>query len=201
MKLLVAALVLTSSLFIHAQTQTNRIVSIDAFDLSYTGGLVFKRDNTKSGSDRRTSEFRFNLNYAQDIHRAQGLMVKGQAFYNRAKTKWGGDSLEANLGIAGGLLYNFDHRDVKNSFLASALIGAERSEVEFKGMSNKKGVNLFLITEFGKRWDLGRYSVVNISYAPTVSFEYKRYGGQIRKNYFKSGTELKINFLKFDILF
>lgn len=199
MKFLIAAVMLTSSLFVHANT--NKIVSIDAFDLSYTGGLVFKTDNTRSGSNRRGTEFRFNLNYAQDINNAQGLMVKAMAFYNREKTKWGEVSLESNLGVAGGLLYNLDHRDVKNSFFAAALVGAERSELEFKGASNKKGVNLFLITEAGKRWDLGRYSVVNISYAPTVSFEYKRYGGKIRSTYFKSGTELKFNFLKFDILF
>lgn len=199
MKLLVAAVVLTSSLFV--QASTNKIVSVDAFDLSYTGGLVFKTDNTKKGSDRRGTEFRFNLNYAQDINHAQGLMVKAQAFYNREKTKWGGVNLESNLGIAGGLLYNIDHRDVKNSFFVGALLGAERSEIELKGAGNKKGVNLFLTTEAGKRWDLGRYSVVNISYAPTVAFEYKRYGGKIRSSYFKSGTELKLNFLKFDILF
>lgn len=200
MKSLLTALVLMLSFGAQA-ADTNRIVSIDAFDLSYTGGLVFKRDNAKSGSDRKTTDFRFNLNYAQDINNAQGLMVKALAYYNREKTKWGGDSLESNLGVAGGLLYNLDHRDVKNSFFAAALVGAEKSEVEFKGVDNKKGVNIFLITEAGKRWDLGRYSVVNISYAPTVSFEYKRYGGKIRKHYFKSGNELKFNFLKFDILF
>lgn len=199
MKFLVAAVMLISTLFV--QADTHRIVSIDAFDLSYTGGLVFKTDNTKSGSDRRATQFRFNLNYAQDINNTQGLMIKALAFYNREKTKWGGESLESDLGVAGGLLYNLDHRNVKNSLFIAALGGVERARIEHKGLGAKKGVNFFLITEAGKRWDLGRYSVVNISYAPTVSFEYKRYGGKIRDHYFKSGTELKFNFLKFDILF
>jgi len=199
MKFLAAVLVLMSSLFV--QANTHRIVSVDAFDLSYTGGLVFKTDNTKKGSDRRETQFRFNLNYAQDINNTQGLMVKALAYYNREKTKWGGESFESNLGLGGGLLYNFNHRDVKNSLFAAVLAGAEKASFKARGIGNKKGINLFLITEAGKRWDLGRYSVVNISYAPTVSFEYKRYGGKIRDNYFTSGTELKLNFLKFDILF
>ena len=199
MKFLAAVLVLMSSLFV--QANTHRIVSVDAFDLSYTGGLVFKTDNTKKGSDRRETQFRFNLNYAQDINNTQGLMVKALAYYNREKTKWGGESFESNLGLGGGLLYNLNHRDVKNSLFAAVLAGAEKASFKARGIGNKKGINLFLITEAGKRWDLGRYSVVNLSYAPTVSFEYKRYGGKIRDNYFTSGTELKLNFLKFDILF
>jgi len=55
--------------------------------------------------------------------------------------------------------------------------------------------------EGGKRWDMGQYSVANISYAPTVSLQLKRYGGNIRNEYFTSGTDFRINFLKFDILF
>lgn len=199
MKLIIAALVLISSVV--ATAETNRIVSIDAFDLSYTGGFLLKSDNAKHGTNRTETQFKFNLNYAQDLNNVDGLMVKGMAFFNREKSKWGTETLESNLGAAAGLLYNFDHTDVKNSFFAGGLAGLERSRMEGRGSGRKTGVNLFLIAEAGKRWDLGRYSVVNISYAPTVSFEFTRYGGAIRKKYFTSGTELKLNFLKFDILF
>jgi hypothetical protein len=199
MKSIIAALVLISSFV--ATAETNKIVSIDAFDLSYTGGLMIKSDNAKKGTNRTATEFKFNLNYAQDLNNVDGLMIKGMAFFNREKSKWGTETLESNLGAAAGLLYNFDPTDVKNSFFAAGLAGLEKSKMEGRGCSRKSGVNLFLINEAGKRWDLGRYSVVNISYAPTVSFEYTRYGGAIRKNYFTSGTELKFNFLKFDVLF
>jgi hypothetical protein len=60
---------------------------------------------------------------------------------------------------------------------------------------------MYLYFEGGKRWDLGTYSVANISYSPSVDFKYTRYGGDIREEFFTSGTDFRINFLKFDILF
>lgn len=200
MKSIMAALVLMSSFMVQA-ANTNRIVSVDAFDLSYTGGLVFKNDNAKHGTNRSATQFKFNLNYAQDLTNQDGLMIKGLAYFNREKSKWGVETLDSNLGAMIGLLYNLDYTDVRNSAFASALVGLESNKMEGRGGSRKSGINFLLTAEAGKRWDLGRYSVVNISYAPTVALEYTRYGGQIRKNYFTSGTELKFNFLKFDILF
>lgn len=198
MKLALAFIVLVTSLMASAQT---RIVSVDAFDMSYTGGLLIKSDNAKKGSDRDETTFKLNLNYAQSIPEYVGLMWKAQAFFNREDVDWGGDTLNSRFGAAGGLLYNFQPEDVKNSFLASASVGLERQTIELDGTDDESGFNLFFIFEGGKRWDMGQYAKLNLSYAPTVSFQWKRYGGDIRDEFLKSGTELKLNFLKFDILF
>ena len=85
--------------------------------------------------------------------------------------------------------------------MAGAVAGIERGTFQQAGGSKEAGFNLFLNLEAGKRWDLGSYSAANISYAPTVSLNLKRYGGDIRDTYFKSGRDLRFNFLKFDILF
>lgn len=197
MKLVLALVLLVSSMIASAQT---RIVSVDAFDLSYTGGLMFKKDNAKRGDDREETTFRLNLNYAQNLEQYVGLMWKAQAWFNREDVEWGGDSLDSRFGGAAGLLYNFQPDDIKNSFLAGANVGLERQTIEI-GNEDESGFNLLFIFEGGKRFDMGQYAKADISYAPTVSFQWKRYGGDIRDEFFKTGTELKFNFLKFDILF
>ena len=199
MKFLVVILALVASVQAFSQT---RIVSIDAYDLAYSGGLSFRNDDAKKGSDRETTNFRLNLNYAQNIEQAVGLMWKVSAHFNRNHVDYGAyDSKESNVGATGGILYNFQHADIKNSWLIGAGVLVEHATYEIGAGDDESGLNLGLNFEGGKRFDLGSYSVANISYAPTVSFGFKRYGGDIRKEYFKSGNDLRLNFLKFDVLF
>lgn len=194
--LILASLILTSS----AMAQS-RIVSVDAFDLSYVGGLAFRHDEGKR-SDRHETEFRLKLNYAQNWEQYVGVMWKAQVSFDRLNREFGSsDVFESSYGLAGGFLYNFDAEDIKNSYLAQVMIGAERSTLEYTGVKEKSGFNFFLSAEAGKRWDLGQYSVANISYAPTIGVTFKRYGGGIRDDYFQRGNEVRFNFLKFDILF
>lgn len=197
MKFLLALVLLVSSVIASAQS---RIVTIDAFDLSYTGGLLIKSDSGK-GPDRDETTFRLNLNYAQNLQQYVGLMWKAKAFINREDVEYGGDSLNSTWGAAGGLLYNLQAENIKESFFLGALIGVERMTIEANDEDDQSGFNIFTDLEFGKRFDLGQYSVANISYAPTFGLTFKRYGGDIRDDYFRSGNEIKINFLKFDILF
>ncbi len=190
--------VLMSSVAI-AQT---RIVTVDAFDLSYTGGLSFSKDKKASGSnDRDTSNFRFNANYAQNWDQYVGVMWKGEVHFNREDVDYkNNDSLQSSFGVAGGFIYNFDAEDIKNSYLASAMLGMERMTIKY-GSDDNSGFNFSLKLEGGKRFDLGQYSIANISYAPTIALTLKRYGGDIRDEFFKSHRELAFHFLKFDILF
>jgi hypothetical protein len=197
MKLLLAAVLSMFSILSFAQT---RIISIDAFDMAYSGGLSFKHDEGKN-DDRDTTTFKFNLNYAQNLEQYVGLMGKVQAYWNRVDEDFGGDSLTSEFGVGGGILYNFQAEDIKNSFMAGVMLGIERATYELQGQDDEAGFNLFMNFEGGKRWDLGSYSVANISYAPTVALNLKRYGGDIRDTYFKNSRELRFNFLKFDILF
>jgi hypothetical protein len=198
MKLLIALVVALASLSAAAQS---KIVSIDAMDLSYSGALVFKHDEGKD-DDRDTTTFKINLNYAQNLEQYVGLMWKGQAYWNRVDTDFGSsDTLESSFGAAAGLLYNFQHEDIKNSLFAGVNVGIERATYEFPGGDDEAGFNLFTSLEVGKRWDLGSYSVANIAYAPTAALLLKRYGGDIRDEYFENSREIRFNFLKFDILF
>lgn len=198
MKILIAILVLTTSVIASAQS---RIVSIDAFDLTYTGGLLIKTESG-DGPDRDETTFRLNLNYAQNWEQYVGLMWKARVFINREDIDFGNnDSLETRWGGAVGLLYNFQPQNIKESFFAGALVGIERATIEIGADDDESGFNFFTDLEAGKRFDLGQYSAANISYAPTFAITLKRYGGDIRDTYFRSSNEIKINFLKFDILF
>lgn len=197
MKFLLALIVLLSSFVATAQS---RIVSIDAFDLSYTGGLLIKTDKGHSPKREETT-FRLNLNYAQNWEKYVGLMFKGKVFFNREDIDWGGDSLSSTWGAAGGFLYNFQADNIKESFYAGVLLGLERQTVEANSRNDESGFNIFTDLEAGKRFDLGQYSIASIAYSPSLAITLKRYGGGIRDEYFKSGNEIKINFLKFDILF
>ncbi len=198
MKILMALALFAFSLTSIAQT---RLVSIDAFDLAYSGGLSFNHREGK-GPNRSASEFRLNLNFAQNIEQYAGLMWKAQVNFNRENVDWGKqDTFESSYGVGGGILYNFQHDDIKNSYLAGAMVGIERATYEYGDEDDQSGFNFWINFEAGKRFDLGKYSAANISFAPTVSLNVKRYGGDIRDDYFRSGTDLRFNFLKFDILF
>lgn len=195
-------LVLLMSLLVAGSSfAQSKLVSVDAFDLSYVGGLAFRHDDGKR-SNRHETDFRLKLNYAQNWEEYVGLMWKAQINFDRLNRNFGSsDVFESTFGLSGGFLYNFAADDIKNSFYTGLLVGAERATYEYPGVKEKSGYNLFFTAEGGKRWDLGRFSVANISYAPSVSFTFKRYGGGIRDDYFKRGNELRFNFLKFDILF
>lgn len=198
MKFLMALVLVVSSGLAAAQS---RIVSIDAFDLSYTGALLIKSDNGK-GSDRDETTFKLNLNFAQSLDQYAGLMWKAKAYINREDVDFGSnDYKETRWGGAGGLLYNFSADQVKNSIYAGALVGIERATYEIGNDDDESGFNIYTDLEAGKRWDMGSYSVANISYSPSVVLTLKRYGGDIRDRYYKSGNEIRFNFLKFDILF
>lgn len=198
MKLLLALIISVLSMTAVAQT---KIVSVDAFDMAYTGGLSFKHNEGKD-DDNDTTTFRFNLNYAQAMPEYVGLMWKAQVYWNREEVDFeNADSLKSEFGIGGGFLYNFQAEDIKNSFMASALVGLERATYELGNSDDESGFNMLLTLEGGKRFDLGSYSVANLSYAPTVSVQLKRYGGDIRDTYYKNSRDIRFNFLKFDILF
>lgn len=199
MKALIALIVMVASTVSIAAP--SRIVSVDAFDLAYSSGLSFRHDSGKN-EDRDTSTFRLNLNYAQNWEQYQGLMWKAQLNFNRVDEDFGkADTFQSAYGVAGGLIYNFNADDIKNSVMVGALAGIERMTVEYAGGDDESGFNLWMGFDAGKRFDLGTYSMANISYAPTVSVMFKRYGGDIRDHYFKSGNEIRFNFLKFDVLF
>ena len=198
MKFLALVFVMLASLNSFAQS---RIVSIDAFDVSYTGGLLFKNDSAKKNrSDREETTLRLNLNYAQTIPQYVGLMWKGEFHWNRTDIDQNSDSLESTFGVAGGFLYNFQAEDIKNAFFGATQLGLERMTIE-SGNDEESGFNLYLKLEAGKRWDMGQYASTNISYAPTVELMFKRYGGDIRDEFYSNGHEIRLNFLKFDILF
>ena len=199
MKLLLVVVALLMSVMASAQT---RIISFDAFDLAYSGGVLFKHDDGKKPvKDRDETTFRLNLNYAETFSQYVGMMWKGEFHFNRTSIDQNNDTLEFAFGVKGGLLYNFQHEDIKNSIFIGGLIGLERATIEAQGMDDESGLNLSLDLEAGKRWDLGKWSLASISYAPSVALGFKRYGGDIRDEYFRSGNEIKLNFLKFDILF
>jgi hypothetical protein len=200
MKLLLVVLCSVFSLSALSQT---RVISIDAFDYSYSGGLSFKHDEGKGSTDDKDSTtFKFNLNYAQNLPEYVGLMWKAQAYWNRENVDQGSaDTLNSTFGATGGVLYNFNPDNMKNSLMAGASFGIERQTIEETSGRDESGFNLSLNFEAGKRWDLGSYSSANISYAPTVSFHWKRYGGGIRDDLYTSSRDLRFNFLKFDILF
>lgn len=198
MKFFTALLVLAATTVVSAQS---KIVTVDAFDFAYTGGLLIKSDNGKT-NDRDETNFKLNLNYAQSFEQYVGLMWKARVFINRQDVDFGSnDYLETRWGAAGGAVFNFQPEQIKDSFFAGVMIGIERATYEVANNDDKSGFNIFTDLEFGKRFDMGQYSVANISYAPSIGVNLKRYGGDIRDTYYRSGHEIKFNFLKFDILF
>lgn len=178
-----------------------RLVSIDAFQLGYAGGLVFKNDDAKRGKDRNINDFQLQLNYAQVVPSwGPNLMAKGILRVERTHQEQATKSTNSLWGVTGGLLYNVDANDIKNSAFFGGQFGLEYQTID-DGARDESGINMLVAVEGGKRWDMGRYASAMISYAPSIEGLYRRYGGDIRDHFYKSGTELKFNFLKFDVMF
>ena len=194
-------LVLLVALFCVAAARAERIISIDSDTLSYTGALNFKSDSGAKGkNDRDTNEFGLKLNFAQTLSEYPQLMIKGIGRYERQNVDYGAtDRTNTVFALSGGLLFNGDHKDIANSMFAGFQFGVEHQNLDLN--RSESGLNFTLGVEAGKRWDMGKFSMTKISYAPTFEFLVRRYGGDIRKEYFTNGTELKLNFLKFDVLF
>lgn len=189
-------------LCVAAARAQNRIVSVDAFQLGYSGGLMFKNDSGKGDTkDRDLNLFKINANFAQTISEYPNLMFKGVGRIERNHLEQGADTTNSVYALSAGVIVNHDAADIKNSMFAGVLVGGEWETIEQAGQGDEKGLNIVFNAEAGKRWDMGNYAMANISYAPTFEFVFRRYGGGIRDEYYTSGTELKINFLKFDVLF
>ncbi len=189
-------------LCVAAARAQNRIVSVDAFQLGYSGGLMFKKDSGKGDTkDRDQNQFKVNANFAQTINEYPNLMFKGVARIERNHLDQGGDTTNSVWALSAGVVVNHDASDIKNSMFAGVLVGGEWETIDVQGQDDENGLNIVFNAEAGKRWDMGHYAMANISYAPTFEFVFRRYGGGIRDEYYTSGTELKINFLKFDVLF
>ncbi len=198
MKILI---VMAALLCVAAARAQDRVVSIDAFDLGYTGGILFKSDKGKGNrKDRDENNFRLNLNYAQKLPDVPQMMIKGVARMERSNVDHNSDTTNSVYAFSAGVLLNQDAADVKNSLFAGAQAGFEWQSID-DGTDDETGLNLVFSAEGGKRWDMGSYSAANISYAPSIELLFRRYGGDIRDEFYTSGTEVKLNFLKFDILF
>ncbi|MBY0516397.1 MAG: hypothetical protein K2P81_05785 [Bacteriovoracaceae bacterium] len=193
---------LAALLCVAAARAQDRIVSVDAFQLGYTSGFVFKNDTGKgSTKDRDENNFKLNLNFAQKLAQYPQLMLKGVARIDRSHVEQGStDTTNSTWALSAGVLLNLDSSNIKNSMFVGSQVGLEWQTID-DGAKDKSGVNVTLGAEAGKRWDMGSYSVANISYAPTLELLYRRYGGNIRDTFYTSGTELRFNILKFDILF
>jgi len=192
--------ILAALLCVAAARAQDRIVSIDAGQLSYAGALVFKDDKGKgSTKDRETNEFKLNLNFAQKLADYPQMMIKGIGRIERNDVDQGADATNSIWALSGGVLFNHDAADIKNSMFVGAQVGFEWETIDDFN-DKESGINFTLGVEAGKRWDMGSYSVANISYAPSLELLYRRYGGDIRDEFYTSGTEIKLNFLKFDIL-
>ena len=75
MKFLMMAIATTFTVSTFA---SDKIVSVDGDELSYTGALTFKTDKAKTGGNPEENRFRVNLNYAQSLGEDYpGLMIKG----------------------------------------------------------------------------------------------------------------------------
>ena len=110
---------------------SQRLVTIDAFDFAYSGGLMIKNDSVKD-PNREESSFKLNLNYAQNWTPYEGLMWRVRAFFNRQDTDFGGyDYLNTTWGGAGGIIFNVTPGNINESIFLGAMVGLERSIYHF----------------------------------------------------------------------
>lgn len=209
-KLILAVLVSAFSVVASAQeNQPKHIISIGTDGFGWSGSAqTFDWDKNTSGiKDHDSSRSKLELNYSYVFpNRVMlGALVTVESSESEIKDLAGNKtkSEENNSEIGISLGYNFNE-DVYNSWWIQGILSSGRSEEITKDSTGKEefdySYKAFYINA-GKRINLDSWGLKNISYNPSISIATAKVSGDAEDAGLETLTQVRINIIKFDILF
>ncbi len=177
-------------------------------------GAAERIDTNKKSPFSRVDYFfkNLSLNYAYRVSPKVQFGLFFQNIHQEYKFIKEGDgertSTDTNIfGLLG--LYNFSD-DLQNTYFTGMSIAKYNVEEENShdlGISENKapfelddtGFNFELL--FGKRWDLNRWKIERLSFAPQMGLYYRTHGKDFDDQYAGNGVGVALHLIKFDLLF
>ena len=195
-KILVAVLALAS---VSAFANHKNLVSFDGDMLAHYANFLVKQEvNPKGGGTAtETTGYDLRVNYAWSVH--SNVFVGAILGMGKSKEKTGStinsDEKTTIYGVRA--IYDFS-TDHVNSMYASLSYVIEN---EKDAQDNSNNQNKFTTISFGKRFgNIAQLAGANVTFSPSIDYTMIGFGKDSAVNN-DDGTIIKLNIVKFDVLF
>lgn len=195
MKRILATLVAVCSLNVMA---ADKLVTIDGDMLAHFGNYIMRDWAGKtSANDTEVTSFDIDVNMAWKVQ--SQLWVGAVLGYATDETEVNGSTFTDETTMKYGVRAIYDlGSDSKNTLYVGAsyiMNNVEDSEDDTDNTYTRLGL------EFGKRMgSFAKLAGANVTYAPSIEYRMVSFGDDAEDTY-DDGTEIKLNIVKFDILF
>jgi hypothetical protein len=195
-KLLVAVLALAS---VSAFANHKNLVTFDGDMLAHYANYILKQEvNPKGGGTAtETSGYDLMVNYAWSVH--SNVYVGGIFGYAKEKVETGStinsDTKTTTYGVRAIYDFSSDHANSMYAGLSYVI------ENEKDSTNNSKEQTKFTTISFGKRYgNFATLAGVNVTYSPSIDYTMLGFGKDSAQT-LDDGTVIKLNVVKFDVLF
>ena len=210
-RLLLLSLLVSASAFAATDTKHQIIFGNDfgtGWNISTSKGDI---DSALGLDDYDISQGNLSLNYAFKVwdHLQVGLAVSSQNKTDTQKTVLGRElKTETNVGsLYLFATFNFSD-DLEDSFYLTAATGRENYESTTKDDTSNTlqtakteyDVSGYVV-QLGKRFNLKRFNIQNITYSPSLTFKYGTVSGDLGDKGVDALTTMQFDVIKFDLLF
>lgn len=212
MKLFVFALILSFNVFAEGEAVSSPKHQITFGNDSFGwDGSSTATDTDKSLGikDFSLSEGNFNLNYAYQVFPQFqiGAEISSSTEEQEIKYEAGGKYTDedSTTTFAAFITYN-TNEDLNNSFFITASLGKSIVKSETKDTSDGSKTDSkydasIISGALGKRFSMQKLGIQNLVYSPKISFVSAKIGGDLEDEGVNSAFQVKIDVLRFDLLF
>lgn len=198
-KLLVAVMTLAS---VTAFANHNHLVTFDGDMLKHYANFVTGSiDGTNGGADTDYDGLSLEVNYAWKVH--SNIFVGGILGFGQSERETGAAKTETDYLTYGvRAIYDFS-TDHANSMYATFSYVIETEEAKnAAGTTTTDDEDTHITLEFGKRFgNFTNLAGVNVTYAPSIAYRMTDYDDKLPGATSTDGTEIRLNLVKFDVLF
>jgi opacity protein-like surface antigen len=208
-KLILGASLLVMASSVLAQDQPKHIISIGTDGFGWSGlGQVFEWDKDESGiKEHKYSEGSLKLNYSYvfESRFMLGFELSNETSKNEqedtAGDKTTDETTTSEIGVSIG--YNFN-QDIYRSWWIKGALGSGKYKNETKEAGVKTdfeyGYTSFTISG-GKRVSLESWGLKNLSYNPSIAITSAKISGDAEDAGLETARQVKLEIIKFDVLF
>lgn len=209
MKLFVIACLLSFSVFGQTESPKHQItLGNDSFGWDGSG-LSADTDEALGIKDYTIGEGNFNINYMYTLLPMFqiGGFIRNETETSEIKYKGGGKYKDETRQTIFGLRATLNFKEeLKNTFYLTAQLSKQMTKNETKDTSEGTKEELdwdasVIALSFGKRFSLEGMGIQNLTYAPQVTVAYGTVGGDLEDAGVNSATQIKIDVVRFDLLF
>lgn len=179
----------------------NHLVTFDGDMLKHYANFVTGTlDGANGGADTDYDKLNLSVNYAWKVHSnifVGGLLSYGSAEYETGPSKNEVDSQSYGVRV----IYDLS-TDHANSMYGILSYVVETEEDKTGATVNSDEEYKYTTLEFGKRFgNFTHLAGMNVTYAPSISYTMVDFKDKTPGGASRDGSEIRLNLIKFDVLF